>query len=260
VDLAELYGYRELFYFFAWRDLKVRYKQTAIGAAWAVIQPVLMMVVFTLFFHGVAKIGTGAAVPYAIFSYLGVLFWQYFSSAITRASSSLVDNQAVITKIYFPRIIPPVSSTLVALVDFLVATVVFAGLLLYYGISPGILGIALFIPAMLVTFVAAAGLGIFLAAVNVRYRDVKQAVPFLVQTGLFITPVIFPITQVPERFRFLLYLNPMTGVISDMRAALLHAGTIDWGLTAISLASAFVMLIGGLMYFRARERQFADII
>jgi lipopolysaccharide transport system permease protein len=261
INWKELKEYRELFFYFAWRDVKVRYKQTAIGASWAIFQPFITMIVFTLFFNRVAGIQTGSkTVPYAIFSFLGLLFWNYFSNALTRAGNSLVDNQAVVTKIYFPRLIPPVSSTIVSLIDFGFALVVYIGLMVYYHIVPTPLGLLLFLPAVLLTFIAATGPGLFLAAVNVKYRDIKQILPFLVQTGLFLTPVIYPVTLVPQKYQWVLYLNPMTAVINVMRSSLLHLGTIDWGLVAVSILSAIVMFIVGLYYFKAKEREFADII
>lgn len=261
IDWKELKSYRELFFYFAWRDVKVRYKQTVIGASWAIFQPFITMVVFTLFFSRVAGVQTGSeSVPYPIFSFIGLLFWNYFSSALTRSANSLVDNQSVVTKVYFPRLIPPVSSTIVSLIDFGFSLIVYVGLMIYYQILPSPLGLVLFIPAILLTFVAATGPGLFLAALNVKYRDVKQIMPFIIQLGLFLTPVIYPVTSVPDRFQWILYLNPMTGVITAMRSSLLGLGTIDWGLTLISVATAFIMLIIGVYYFKAKEREFADII
>lgn len=261
INLKELLSYHELFFYFAWRDVKVRYKQTAIGAVWAILQPFVTMVVFTLFFNKVAGIESGNdAVPYAIFSYTGLLFWNYFSQALTRSANSLVDNQSVITKVYFPRLIPPLSSTLVALIDFGFASIVFIGLLIYFQFAPTLLGMLVLIPALLVTFIAASGAGMFLAALNVKYRDVKQALPFLIQTGLFLTPVIYPITQVPQKYQWVLYLNPMTGVINAMRASFLGTAPVNWPLTAISVASAIFLFAFGLYYFKGREKEFADII
>lgn len=261
IDWKELKSYRELFFYFAWRDVKVRYKQTVIGASWAIFQPFITMVVFTLFFGRVAGIQTGsAAVPYAIFSFIGLLFWNYFSSALTRSANSLVDNQAVVTKVYFPRLIPPISSTIVSLIDFGFALIVYVGLMFYYRIPPTPLGLLLFIPAVLLTFISATGPGLFLAALNVKYRDVKQIMPFVLQTGLFLTPVIYPVTAVPAKFQWVLYLNPMTGVISAMRSSLLGIGTIDWPLTGLSVVVAIAMLVIGIYYFKAKEREFADII
>ena len=261
IDWKELKEYRELFFYFAWRDVKVRYKQTAIGILWAVLQPFIQMVVFTLFFNKAVGVQTGSAnVPYAIFSFTGLLFWNYFSQALQRSANSLVDNQAVVTKVYFPRVIPPISSTIVSLIDFAFAGLIFIGLLFYFQFTPSALGIALIIPAILVTFIAATGPGLFLAAVNVKYRDVKQALPFLVQTGLFLTPVIYPVTAIPQRFQWLLYLNPMTGVSNAVRSSFLGDGVIDWPLTALSVLVAVLMFVGGLYYFKGREKEFADII
>lgn len=254
-------AYRELFFYFAWRDIKVRYKQTAIGAAWAILQPFIQMVVFTLFFNKVAGIQTGnEAVPYAIFSYTGLLFWNFFSQALTRASNSLVDNQTVVTKVYFPRLLLPLSSTLIGLIDFGFAFIVFIILMFYFKIPPTLEAVLLLVPALIITFVAASGLGMFLSAVNVKYRDVKQAVPFLIQIGLFITPVIYPVTAIPQKYQWILYLNPMTGVINMMRSSFLHTAPINWPLTWLSIAMAVVFFVFGLYYFKGREKEFADII
>lgn len=259
IDIGELWEYRELFYFFAWRDIKVRYKQTAIGASWAILQPLITMVVFTLFFNRVANISSGG-VPYPIFSYTGLLFWNYFSNSLTQVGNSLLANQGVITKIYFPRIIAPISATLVGLVDFFFAAIIFAGLMVYYRITPGLGGVLLIPPMLLLTLVTCLGLGTFLAALNVKYRDVRAAIPFLIQLGLFLTPVIYPVAMVPERFRWLLNLNPIAGVINTMRATLLHQGTVDVKGLMISVASALVLLLLGVIYFKRTERGFADII
>lgn len=261
IDWKELKEYRELFFYFAWRDVKVRYKQTAIGAAWAILQPFIQMVVFTLFFNKVAGIQAGSkAVPYAIFSFIGLIFWNYFSQALQRSASSLVDNQSVVTKIYFPRVIPPISSTVVSLIDFGFAAVVFVGLMVYFKFPPTSLGLLLTIPAIFVTFIAASGLGLFLSAVNVKYRDIKQILPFMIQTGLFLTPVIYPVSSIPERFQWLLYLNPMTGVINAMRSSYLGDNIINWEFTALSAVMAILFFVGGLYYFKGREKEFADII
>jgi lipopolysaccharide transport system permease protein len=259
IDVKELWRYKGLFYFFAWRDVKVRYKQTVIGAGWAVFQPFITMVIFTLFFNKVAGIGSDS-VPYAIFSYSGLLFWQFFSNALTQSSNSLVNNQSVITKIYFPRIIAPLASTLVGLIDFFFAAIIFVGMMVYFHIAPGFLGLALFIPMIVVTFVAASGAGLYLATLNVKYRDVKQALPFFIQTMLFLTPVIYPVSKVPAHYQWILYLNPMTGVITAMRYGLLHEGSLNWGYFIISMVSTVALFIIGLLYFKSQERKFADII
>jgi len=260
IDWSELWAYRELFYYFVWRDFKVQYKQTAIGAAWAVFQPFVMMVVFTVFFSKIAGIKSGSSVPYAVFSYTGLIFWNCFASAVSRASDSLVINQGVITKIYFPRVIVPISATIIAFVDFLFALIVFVGLAAFYGVVPGLLGIAMFVPLVLLTFVAAAGLGLGLSALNLKYRDIRIALPFFIQMLLFLTPVIYPVTLLPHGVRWILYLNPMTGIISTFRATLLGQGSAGWSLLALSTGMAFVFLCVGWLFFRARERAFADIV
>lgn len=261
IDWKELKEYRELFFYFAWRDVKVRYKQTAIGILWAVLQPFIQMVVFTLFFNKAVGVQSGSAtVPYAIFSYTGLLFWNYFSQALQRSANSLVDNQSVVTKVYFPRVIPPISSTIVSFIDFGFASIIFVGLMIYFHFVPSILGLLIIIPAILLTFITATGPGLFLAALNVKYRDVKQGLPFIIQTGLFLTPVIYPVAAIPERFQWLLYLNPMTGIINAVRSSFLGDGVIDWSLTGLSVVMAILMFIGGLYYFKGREKEFADII
>ncbi len=261
IDWKELKEYRELFFYFAWRDVKVRYKQTAIGIAWAIIQPFTQMVVFTLFFNKVAGIQSGSkAVPYAIFSYIGLIFWNYFSAALSRSASSLVANAGVITKVYFPRIIVPISSTIVSMIDFAFASIVFVGLLFYFKFAPTPLALVLVIPAIVVTFLAATGLGFLFSAANVKYRDVQQALPFIIQVGLFLTPVIYPVSSIPAKFQWLLYLNPMTGVISAMRGAFLGDQVINWLLVSLSVVVSVVMFWLGLYYFKGREKEFADII
>lgn len=260
INWGELREYRELFYYFGWRDIKVRYKQTALGAAWAIFQPFITMVVFTLFFNKVAGISSGGAVPYAIFSYTGLLFWNYFSNALTRSSNSLVDNQAVVTKVYFPRLIPPISATVLPLMDFGCAFIIFIGLMIYFHIAPTLLGVVLILPMLFLSFVAATGAGMFLAAINVKYRDVRQALPFFIQTALFLTPVIYPSSIIPARFRDWLFINPMTGVITTMRVELLHEGSIHLYQLGTSITAAVIMFLFGVIYFKVKEKEFADII
>ena len=217
--------------------------------------------VFTLFFNKVAGIQSGSkTVPYAIFSYIDLLFWNNFSSALTRSAGSLVQNSGVITKVYFPRVIPPISSTIISIIDFMFASIVFIGLLFYFQYPPTFLAILLVIPALLVTFLASTGIGLFLAAVNVKYRDVQQALPFFIQVGLFITPVIYPTALIPERYQWALYINPMTGVINAMRASFLGDSQINWALTGLSAAVSVVVFVLGLYYFKGQEKEFADII
>jgi lipopolysaccharide transport system permease protein len=260
IDWKELWAYRELFYVFAWRDVKVRYKQTVIGAAWAIFQPFLLMVVFTLFFNLLLGVESPDGTPYAVFAYTGLLFWNFFAGALTSASNSLVGNQAVLTKIYFPRLIAPFSATVVALIDFFFAFLVYAGLMLYFQIVPSWSGVLLFLPMLALAFVASSGLSLFLSALNVKYRDVRFVLPFAVQTLFFVTPIIFAVSLVPSRFQWLLYLNPMTGVISTVRAGVLHDGTIQWAYLAISVAVATIVFLLGLLYFKSQEHQFADVI
>jgi lipopolysaccharide transport system permease protein len=261
INWKELIAYRELFFYFAWRDVKVRYKQTVIGASWVVLQPISQMVIFTVFFNKVAGIGSGnTAVPYAIFSFTGLLFWNLFNASLTRVTNSMTDNQGVITKIYFPRIILPFASVIVGLIDFLFAFLVFIGLMIYFRFPPTLEAVLLLVPAILVTCIAALGSGMFFAALNVKYRDVKQIVPFLLSVGLFVTPVIYPITSIPQQYQWLLYLNPMTGVINAMRSSFLGTAAINWPLTTISVVVALVSFVVGFAYFKSTEREFADII
>lgn len=255
----DLWRYRELFYFLAWRDIKVRYKQTAFGVAWAILQPFILMVVFSLFFGRVVGISSDG-VPYPIFSFAGLLFWQFFSGALSKASVSFVSSQGILQKIYFPRLILPLSSTIVSFVDFVMAVVIFAGLLVYYQFSPTLLGFFLVIPATLITLLTAAGLGTILATLNVKYRDVGHALPFFIQLLLFLTPVIYPVSLVPERFRWLLQLNPMTGVIDSIRASFLGLGDVNWGSLGIAFAISLFLFMFGYLYLRRFESEFADII
>lgn len=259
LNLKELWDYRELFYFLVWRDVKVRYKQTVLGVVWAILQPFILMVVFSLFFGRVVGISAGG-VPYPIFSYTGLLFWQFFSGSLSKASGSFVGNQGILQKIYFPRLILPLSATIVSFVDFVMAGVVFAGLMVYYQFDPTLLGLILLVPAILITFLTAAGLGTFLATLNVKYRDVGHALPFFIQLLLFLTPVIYPVSLIGERFHWILRLNPMTGVIESMRAAFLGLGSVDFSILGLSLAVSFSLFIFGYLFLRHFEKEFADII
>lgn len=257
-DLKELWQYRELLYFFTWRDLKVRYKQTFIGVAWAIFQPFITMVVFSVFFGGLVKIPSDG-VPYPIFVFVGLLFWQFFSTALSDTSMTLVSNQSIITKVYFPRLILPISSVITKLVDFLIATLILIGLMFYYGFMPHISGLLILPLLLLITFMASVGFGLFLAAVNVKYRDVRYALPFFIQILLFVTPVIYP-ASIAGKYSFLLAINPMMGVIQSARAALLGTAPINWLLIEISLVGTFVLLAFGVYVFKKVERYFADII
>lgn len=261
ISWKELRAYRELFFYFAWRDVKVRYKQTVIGASWVILQPLSQMIIFTVFFNKVAGIGSGSkAVPYAIFSYTGLLFWNLFNATFTKISNSMVDNQGVITKIYFPRIILPLSSIIVGLIDFFFAFLVFSGLMVWFKFPPTWEAVVLLIPAIFFTCLLALGPGMFFASLNVKYRDVRQLVPFLLSVGLFVTPVIYPVTSIPERFQWILYLNPMTAIINAMRSSFLNTSPINWPLTYLSIAVCIVSFVIGFAYFKSTEREFADII
>lgn len=258
LDLRELWTYRELFYFFTWRDIKIRYKQTFIGAGWALFQPLITMVVFTVFFGTLAKLPSDN-VPYPIFVYVGLLFWQFFSGALTDTSTSLITNQSIITKVYFPRLILPISSVITKFVDFLIASLILVGLMIYYGYVPNIGGILLIPLLLMITFMAATGAGLLLAAINVKYRDVRYALPFFIQLLIFVTPVIYP-ASIAGKYSWILALNPMMGVIQNARGALLGTQPINWVLLGISFAACLILLTVGTYVFKKVERYFADIV
>jgi lipopolysaccharide transport system permease protein len=255
----DLWRYRELFYFLAWRDILVRYKQTAIGIAWAVIRPLLTMVVFTVVFGKLGKFPS-EGVPYPILVYAAMLPWQFFASSLSEASGSLIGNANLISKVYFPRLIVPVSAVITSFVDFLIAGVIMLALMAWYGFWPDwrIVALPLF---MLLAFAAAMGAGLWLTALNVKYRDFRYVVPFIVQFGLYISPVGFSSSVVPEKWRLLYSLNPMVGVIDGFRWALLGGKTTLYmpGF-ALSLAAVMLLLATGVVHFRRTERTFADII
>ena len=257
-DLQEVWQYKELLYFFTWRDFKVRYKQTAIGVLWAIFQPFITMVVFTIFFGSLLKVPSDG-VPYPIFVYTGLLFWQFFSSALSDTSNVLIANQSIITKVYFPRLILPLSAVATKLVDFLIASVILVGMMIYYGYTPSLGGFFILPLLLLITFMAAVGGGLFLAAVNVKYRDVRYALPFFIQILLFVTPVIYP-ASIAGKYSWILAMNPMTGVIQTARAALLGTTAVNWALIAVSFVATAVLLIVGILFFKKVERYFADVI
>ncbi|MEI6346124.1 MAG: ABC transporter permease [bacterium] len=257
-DLQEVWRYKELLYFFTWRDLKVRYKETSIGALWAIFQPFITMVVFSLFFGKLANIPSDG-VPYPIFVYVGLLFWQFFSGALSDTSSVLISNKSIITKVYFPRLILPLSSVATKLVDFAIAAVILAGMMIYYDYVPGLASIAIIPLLLVITFMAAVGGGLFLAALNVKYRDVRFVLPFFIQTLLFVTPVIYP-ASIAGKYSWLLALNPMMGVIQTARATLLETAPINWQLVSISFAACLVLLVIGTVYFKKVEQYFADVL
>ncbi len=258
VDLKEIGSYSEVLYFLAKRDIKVRYKQTVLGGLWAVIQPVCTMVVFTLFFGRLAKIPSDG-IPYPIFVYAGLLPWTYFANTLAASGNSLVGSSHLITKIYFPRLIIPAASSLAGLLDFFIAMLVLGALMIYYHFVPSI-GILLFPVLVGLTFLCALGVGLWLSALNVQYRDIRYVIPFLIQIWMFVSPVIYPVSMVKGKYQWLLALNPMGGVIKAYRASLLGHIPIDWLLLGLSTATIFVILVSGLYYFRRMEKHFADVV
>ena len=258
VDFREIWNYRELLYFLTKRDIKVRYKQTVLGGLWAVIQPAFTMLVFTLFFGRLAKMPSDG-LPYPIFVYAGLLPWTYFANAVSASGNSLVGSSNLITKVYFPRIVVPASAALAGLLDFFIALFVLAALMIWYQVLPGP-GIFLFPFLVALTFLCAVGVGLWLSALNVQYRDIRYAIPFLVQVWMFVSPVIYPVSLVHGNYQWLLALNPMGGVIHAYRAALLGHQPIDWGLLGLSTLIILALFLGGLYYFRRMEKIFADVV
>ena len=256
VDWRELWDSRELLVFLVWRDITVRYKQTVLGVAWAVLQPVFSMVVFTIIFGNLAKLPSDG-VAYPVFVYAGLLPWMFFSNAVTGASQSLIRQQALLTKIYLPRLFVPAAAVGGGLVDMAVSFAVFAVLMMVYGVTPG-LGLLTLPLLVALTAVAALGIGLTLAAVTVTYRDFRYVVPFLIQAGLYLSPVIYPVGLVPERWRWVLALNPMTGIIQGFRSSLLGKPW-QFDTLAISVLVSTLLLVYGLFYFRKMERRFADV-
>jgi lipopolysaccharide transport system permease protein len=266
LNLRDLWRYRELIYFLIWRDVKVRYKQTALGASWAILQPFLTMVVFTLLFGRLAKMPSDG-IPYPLFSYTGLLPWGLFTKAIGDAGRSMVTNRSMITKVYFPRLSIPLASVLAGLVDFALAFLVLIGMILVYNyvpaleyqvvITPAILTLPLF---LLLALVTSLGVGLWLSALNVQYRDVNYILPFLTQFWLFITPIAYPASMIPEKWQLVYSLNPMTGVVEGFRWALLGVKEAPGPMLAVSSTIAVLLLITGLFYFRRMERTFADEI
>jgi lipopolysaccharide transport system permease protein len=258
LDARELWHYRELGFRLAWRDVAVRYKQTSIGVLWAIIQPFLTMVVFTLVFGKFADFPS-KGVPYPIFVYSALLPWTYFASSLTSASGSLVSNKPLVTKVYFPRVLLPLAGVFVPLVDFVIASVVLVGMMFWFTVwpSPALVLAPLF---LLMAFLTALGVGLFLSAINVRYRDVPYAIPFLVQIWLYVSGVVYAITALPDRWQWVLALNPMTAVISGFQWGLISAPAPDLGKTLVSVGATATMFVVGLWFFRRSEPRFADTI
>ena len=259
LGLRELWRYRELFYFFTWRDIKVKYKQTVLGFAWAILQPLLMMLVFTFFFSNVLSSSLPADIPYPLFAFAGIMLWNVFSTGLSGSANSMISNANIIKKIYFPRLILPASAILVASFDFLMTLIVFAGLMIYYGVSLNLFTVFLIPLSLLLAVTATLGLGTLIAALSVKYRDFRYIVPFLVQFLLFLTPVIYPESIVKNQLiQNILGLNPMTGPIHLLRAGIFGL-TPDMKVIALSLISSVVLVVAGLITFRKTESYFADI-
>lgn len=257
INWRDIWRYRELLYFLTWRDLKIRYRQTVLGFLWAFIQPFLKMVVFSMVFGKLAKMDS-EGFPYPIFLYAGLLPWQFFSDSLSRSSESVVLSAHLITKVYFPRLVIPLASTGAALVDFGVSFTILIGLMVYYRVLPTAATLAV-LPLVPLTVLTALGVGIFLSALNVAYRDFRHTVPFLVQIWMFLTPVIYPVRIVPQRWQWLVALNPMAGIVDAYRSAILGK-PFAWGNLTISTAVAVVVFFFSAVYFRRLERQFADIV
>ena len=258
INLRDLWEYRELLYFLTWRDIKVRYKQTALGMAWVVLQPLLLMLVFTIFFGRLVELPSDG-IPYPLFTYTALLPWQLFSRALNEGSMSLIAHERVITKTYFPRILLPASAVLASLIDFGIAFLVLIGFILFYGVHPGLAIFTLPVFVLLVVMTAF-GVSLWLAAFNVLYRDVRYVLPFLTQLWMFATPIIYPVSVVPDSWRLLYSLNPMVGVVEGFRWALLGSTSgMDamFGLSALVVGS---VLAGGILYFQSVQQTFADVI
>lgn len=258
VNIGEIWQFRELFVIFSWRDLKVRYKQTFFGVAWVIFQPLVSTGIFTIFFGKLAKIPSNN-IPYQLFVFIGLVFWIFFSSSLAQASNSMIENTNIIKKVYFPRLILPFSTIVTCFIDFSINFFVIITFVFFLGFKPMISSL-IFIPlCLLIASISAAGIGLFLSAINVKYRDVKYILPFFIQTMLFVTPVIYPIAVIRHSYRYLMAFNPMAGVIETARVSLTSTGIIDYKLLAISSLTAILIFLFGLLFFRNTEQYFADI-
>jgi lipopolysaccharide transport system permease protein len=258
INWAELFAYRDLFYFLVWRDIKVRYAQSILGVGWAVIQPVFSMIVLTIVFGNLAGVSSDGA-PYALFSFAALVPWTYFSTAMTESSSSLVTSSHMISKVYFPRLIVPLTSVLAKLVDFAIALVLLFAIMAFYATPPtlGIFALPLLVALMCL---AAAGTGMWLTALAIQYRDVRYALQFSVQLMMYASPVVYPASIIPEQYRLLYALNPMVGVIEGFRAALIGTQPMPWDFIAIGAVVSSLLFVTGAYYFRRMERIFADVV
>jgi lipopolysaccharide transport system permease protein len=260
LDFRELWRYRELAGFLGMRDIKVRYKQTALGAAWAILQPVMNMIVFTVFFNKLAGVGSDENIPYPVSVFCALLPWQLFESSVTLAGNSVVNSERLISKVYFPRVLVPISSIASALVDFAIAFVILILLMIWYGVHPHLAPLLLLPLFIAVAVMVSLALGLWLSALNVTYRDVRYAIPFLLRLWFFATPIVYPISSIPPAWRAWYGLNPMVGVVEGFRWALLGKSSPSLPAIGISIVVAIVLLIGGLFYFHRTEQVFADVI
>lgn len=257
INFRDLWAYRELLFFLTWRDLKVRYKQTSLGVVWAVMQPILTMLIFTLFFGRLAGVKSDG-IPYALFAYAGLLPWTFFANAVTTSSNSLVNNSNLITKVYFPRLMIPAAAVAAGLVDFFIAFLLLGGLLVFYGIAPT-WNMLMLLPLVLLTTLFALAVGMWMSALNVKYRDIRHALPFVIQLGQFLSPVIYPLSLVPARWQFLYILNPLAGIIEGFRSAIFGRPFKLWSL-GVALVVTLSLLCYAAYAFRRTEKTFADII
>jgi lipopolysaccharide transport system permease protein len=258
LKLHELWEYRELLYFLVWRDVKVRYKQTVLGAAWAIIQPFMAMVVFSIFFGKLAKMPSDG-IPYPLFAYAALVPWGFFANGLSQASNSLVGSSHLITKVYFPRLVVPISSVISGIVDFVLAFAVLLGMMLYFGIFPTIS--VIWLPfLLLLALVTALGVGMWLSALNVEFRDIRYVLPFLTQFWMFATPIVYPSSLLSQPWRTIYGLNPMVGVVEGFRWALLGTQTAPGPIVIVSAMAAVIILVGGAFYFRKMEKTFADLV
>jgi len=258
LKLRDLWEYRELLFFLTWRDVKVRYKQTLLGATWAILQPLLTMLIFTLLFGGLAGIQTGG-IPYPLFAFGGLLIWTFFSNSVTNSGNSLVGSSNLITKIYFPRMIIPMAAVGAGLVDFILAFLIQAVLMAYYRVQVT-WALVMIPPLALLAALLAVGVGMWLSALNVKYRDIRYAIPFLVQIWMFASPIIYPVSMLPAKWRWVFMLNPLTGIIQNFRIALFGNQSFEWNSLLISVAITLAVLVYSAFSFRRMERHFADII
>jgi lipopolysaccharide transport system permease protein len=258
IDFKELAAYRDLFYFLVIRDIKVRYKQTVLGGLWAIVQPLFMMIVFSLFFGNLAKLPSDG-IPYPIFSYSALIAWTYFSSSISSSSSSVVSSSGLISKVYFPRLIAPLTPVLAFLLDFVIAFIILIGMMLYYHIYPGIM--TLFLPLLIILMMlTATGVGMIFASLSAKYRDIAYTIPFVVQFWMFASPVVYPVSMLPAKYHLIYAINPMTGVIEGFRSALLGTVAFPTQMLLVSAAVSLILFFIGALYFRHTERYFADVI